>query len=176
MSKNLVEVRNQFSKVLSDPAHLDAQSRDIATTFLRSHRTNFSRDAWDEVTIIGLIHMLDGLRKRRRRVDGVAKSDTPDLFSSFNIDRIVVVHSYEEGKGVVEKNKGRETLTLPEAKDYLARHTKERIANTKMIGEWRRLIRRVTPFMTQDGMTLADGLKLAAEADAKKAKKSDDDR
>jgi hypothetical protein len=174
LSKNLVEVRNQFSKVLSDPTHLDAQSRDIAAGFLKSHRSAFSRDAWDEVTIIGLIHMMGGLRKRRRRPDGVAKTDTPDLFSGFNIDPIVIVHSYEDGKGVVEKNKRRETLTLPEAKDYLDRHSKERIANAKMISEWRRLIRRVTPHMTRDGMTLEDGLKLAAEAEAKKKKKGDD--
>jgi hypothetical protein len=167
-----VEVRDQFSKVLNDPAHLDAQSRDIAAGFLNSHRTAFPRDAWDEVTINGLVGMMGGLRKRRRRADGTGKSDTPDLFAGFNIDPIVVVHAYEEGKGVVEKNKSREMLTLPEARDYLDRHSKERIANAKMIAEWRRLIRRVTPFMTQDGMTLADGLKFAAEADAKKAIKA----
>jgi hypothetical protein len=51
--------------------------------------------------------------------------------------------------------------------DYLARHNKDRETNTKRVREWRRLIARVKPYMTREGMTLSEGMMLA-QADTKK--------
>ena len=169
MSKKLMEVRDKFSRVLNDPAHLNAQSRDIAKQFLDSHRSKFSPDTWDEVTITGLVHIMGGLRRRRPTTE---KTDhTLNLFAEFDIDPIVVIRIVEDGRGPVEKNKDLPSLTLPEALDYLARHTKERATNTKLIREWRRMIARVRPYMTHEGMTLADGMiAAAAHADEKKKK------
>lgn len=167
MSKNLVEIRDKFSNVLNDPSHLDATSRDIASGFFHSHRTSFSQEAWDEVTLIGLIHLMDSLRRRRPPQTSSAQG----LFAGFDIKPIVVVRVVEEGKGPVEKNKGTPSLTLPEAMDYLARHTKEREANTKLVREWRRLIARVKPFMTREGMTLEEGLSAAAAHEESKKKR-----
>jgi|SRR6266478_7224032 len=162
-----MEVRDQFSKVLNDPAHLNASSREIASAFLTSHGSTISAEAWDEVRIIGLIHMMDGLR-RRRRLPSEKSVGTLDLFAGFKIEPIVVVRVAESGKGIVDKNKELPSLTLPEAMDYLARHDKDRETNTKRVREWRRLISRVKPFMTREGMTLGDGMILAQAADAKK--------
>lgn len=167
MSKKLMEVRDQFSKVLNDPAHLNATSREIASAFLSSHRSSIPRESWDEVTITGLVHIMDGLRRRRRPPSGKSVG-TLDLFAGFAIEPIVVVRVVEDGKGTIEKNKESSSLTLPEAMDYLARHTKERETNTKRAREWRRLISRVKPYMTREGMTLSEGLLLAQAADAKK--------
>ena len=168
MTKKLLEIRDLFSKTINDPAHLNAPSREIASTFLRSNRSKFPLTDWDEVTITGLVHIMGGLRKRRP--PQVGSDGTKDLFSDFAIDPIVVVRSTEKGS-VVENNKAVPSLTLAEAEDYLARHTKERVSNGKMIAEWRRLIKRVKPFMTKEGMTLEDGLKVAAAHDAAKKKK-----
>lgn len=170
MSKALMEVREEFSKYLNDPAHLNAPSREIAVGFLAAKRSKFSSDDWDEVTVTGLVQMMGNLRKRRRPPSDDA-IDMPDLFAGFDIDPVVVVRVAEDGKGTVERNKDRRSLTLPEAMDYLARYDKERAANTKTIREWRRLIARVKPYMTREGMTLEDGLRLAIAADAKKKKK-----
>jgi hypothetical protein len=162
-----MEVRDRFSKILNDPAHLNASSRDIASAFLASHRSTISQDAWDEVTKTGLVHIMDGLRRRRRHPspDSV---ETVDLFSGFDIEPIVVVRVIEPGKGAVEKNKDLPSLTLSEAMDYYSRHNKERETNTKKIREWRRLINRVKPYMTRENMTLSEGLLLAQAADVKK--------
>lgn len=168
MSKKLMEVREKFIKVLNDPAHLNAGSRDIAEAFLNSHRSEISNDAWDEVCIIGLIHLLGSLRRRRPIL--TSNDGTRSLFADFDIEPIVVVRVMEEGKGLVEKNKELGSLTLPEAIDYEARHSKERAANGKRISEWRRLIKRVKPFMIREGMTLAEGL-TAAETHARDASK-----
>ena len=171
MSKKLMEIRDQFSKVLNDPAHLNAPSREIASAFLVSHRGIIPSESWDEVTITGLVHIMDGLRKRRR-LPSEKSAGTLDLFAGFAIEPIVVVRVIEDGKGAVDKNKESSSLTLPEAMDYLARHTKERETNTKRAREWRRLISRVRPYMTRDGMTLGEGMLLAQAADAKKKKQS----
>jgi hypothetical protein len=162
-----MEVRDQFSKVLNDPAHLNASSRAIASAFLASHGSMISTECWNEVKIIGLIHMMDGLR-RRRRPPSEKSVGTLDLFAGFKIEPIVVVRVAEDGKGIIDKNKELPSLTLPEAMDYLARHDKDRETNTKRVREWRRLIARVKPFMTREGMTLNDGMMLAQAADAKK--------
>jgi hypothetical protein len=162
-----MEVRDKFSQVLSDPTNLNASTRQIAKNFLATHRSAISKEAWDEVMITGLVQIMGKLRGRRRRPSG-GSLDTLDLFAGFDIDPIVVVRVVEKGKGSVEKNKDVSTLTLPEALDYLACHTKERVANTNRVREWRRLISRVRPFMTEDGMTLGDGLRLAKAAEAKK--------
>jgi hypothetical protein len=98
----------------------------------------------------------------------------PDLFSGFDIEPIVVVRVVVDGIGPIEKNKDRNSVTLPEALDYIERHSKERTANTKKISEWRRLVNRVKPFMTTAGMTLGEGLTLAQAAEAKKNKKPGD--
>ncbi len=111
--------------------------------------------------------MMDGLR-RRRRLPSEKSVGTLDLFAGFKIEPIVVVRVAESGKGIVDKNKELPSLTLPEAMDYLARHDKDRETNTKRVREWRRLISRVKPFMTREGMTLGDGMILAQAADAKK--------
>jgi hypothetical protein len=167
MSKKLVEVRDKFSKVLNDPAHLNAPSREIALMFLASHRDSIPADAWDEVTITGLVHIMGDLRKKRP-----PQTDTDQgLFAGFDVELIVVVRVVEEGKAAVEKNKGTPSLTLPEAMDYLSRHTKERATNTKRIREWRRLIARVKPFMTREGMTLEEGLTAATAFEESKKKK-----
>jgi hypothetical protein len=168
MSKNLMEVREKFIKVLNDPAHLNAGSREIAEAFLNSQRSEISSDAWDEVIIIGLIHMMGSLRRRRPILAGA--DGTHNLFAGFDIEPIIVVRVVEDGKGPVEKNKDLGSLTLPEALDYVARHSKERAANHKRIREWRRLITRVKPFMTKEGMTLAEGL-IAAEEHARDTSK-----
>jgi hypothetical protein len=170
-----VEVRDKFSEVLNDRAHLNAPSREIASAFLTSHCSAFPKDTWDEVTITGLVHIMDGLR-RRRRPPSHGSVDAPDLFAAFDIEPIVVVRVVEDGKGVTEKNKDLSSITLPEALDYLARHTKERETNTKKAREWRRLINRVKPFMTREGMTLGEAMLLAQAAEAKKdkQKKKDD--
>lgn len=170
MSKQLMEVRDKFSKVLNDPAHLNAQSREIARGFLYSHRSTISPDTWDEVTITGLVHMMGGLRRRRPAPESA--EGTLSLFAGFDIDPIVVVRVVEDGKGPVEKNKDLPSLTLPEALDYVARHAKERATNTKLIREWRRLIARVKPYMTKDGMTLAEGMMAAAAHATSKKKKA----
>jgi hypothetical protein len=162
-----MEVRDQFSKVLNDPLHLNASSREIASAFLVSHGAKISTESWNEVKIIGLIHMMDGLR-RRRRPPSEESVGTLDLFAGFKIEPIVVVRVAEDGKGVVDKNKELPSLTLPEAMDYLARHNKDRETNTKRVREWRRLIARVKPFMTKEGMTLSEGMMLAQAAEAKK--------
>jgi hypothetical protein len=167
MSKKLMEVRDQFSKVLNDPAHLNASSREIASAFLASHSSTISIEAWNEVTITGLIHIMDGLR-RRRRPPSEKSIGTLDLFAGFKIEPIIVVRVNEDGKGIVDKNKDLPSLTLPEAMDYLARHDKDRETNTKRVREWRRLIARVKPFMTREGMTLSEGMMLAHAADTKK--------
>jgi hypothetical protein len=161
-----MEVRDQFSKVLNDPAHLNASSREIASTFLASHDAKISIESWNEVKIIGLIHIMDGLRRRRRPPSEEAGS-TRDLFAGFKIEPIVVVRVVENGRGAVDKNKELPSLTLPEAMDYLARHNKDRETNTKRVREWRRLIARVKPYMTREGMTLSEGMMLA-QADTKK--------
>jgi hypothetical protein len=153
--------------MLNDARHLDAPSRKIAADFFDSHESEIPKDAWREVTIDGLVHMLDGLRRRRRAPSGTAIAAL-DLFSGFDVDPIVVVRTTEEGKGVVEKNKDVASVTLPEALDYLARYTQERETNTKKAREWRRLIARVRPYMTKDGMTLGEAMKLAQAAEAKK--------
>jgi hypothetical protein len=168
VSKELMEIRDKFSKVLNDPAHLDAQSREIARSFLNSQRATFALESWDEVTISGLVGMMSGLRKRRSPETG---EGTLSLFAGFDIDPIVIVRVVEDGKGPVEKNKGLPSLTLPEALDYVARHDKERATNTKLLREWRRLINRVKPFMTKEGMTLGEGLMAAAAHTASKKKK-----
>jgi hypothetical protein len=165
-----MEVRDKFSKVLNDPAHLNASSRDIARNFLQSHRSTISHEAWDEVIVTGLVHIMSGLRQRRPVLEG--SGGTLNLFAGFDIEPIVVVRVVEDGKGTVEKNKDLPSLTLPEALDYIARHTKERATNTKRIREWRRLIARVKPFMTKEGMTLADGLTAADAHEASKKKKA----
>ncbi len=165
MSKKLMEVREQFSKVLNDPAHLNAASRDIASAFLTSHRLSISQEAWDEVTKTGLVHIMDGLRRRKRQPTSESVGAL-DLFSAFDIEPIVVVRVVEVGKGTVEKNKDLPSLTLAEAVDYYARHNKERETNTKRAREWRRLINRVRPYMTREDMTLSEGLLLAQAADA----------
>jgi hypothetical protein len=168
VSKELMEIRDKFSKVLNDPAHLDAQSREIARSFLISQRATFALESWDEVTISGLVGMMSGLRKRRSPETG---EGALSLFAGFDIDPIVIVRVVEDGKGPVEKNKGLPSLTLPEALDYVARHDKERATNTKLLREWRRLINRVKPFMTKEGMTLGEGLTAAAAHTASKKKK-----
>ncbi len=169
MSKKLMEVREKFSEFLRDPAHLDATSPQIAAAFFEKFCSEISEEAWAEVTKAGLVHMLGGLRTRRRPPvkDPV---DAPDLFAGFNIEPIVVVRVSEASGGVVSKNKDRASLTLAEALDYLNRFTKERTSNLKKAREWRRLISRVRPFMTKDGMTLGEGLRLAQAAEAKKKK------
>jgi hypothetical protein len=167
MSKKLVEVRDKFSETLNDPRNLNASTREIATTFFIRHRSSIASEAWDEVTISGLVHMMGGLRKKRPP----PTSQDQGLFAGFDIEPIVVVRVAEEGKGLVEKNKGRASITLPEAIDYLERHMKERDANVKMIREWRRLIARVKPFMTRAGMTIEEGLRAAAAANEAKTKK-----
>jgi hypothetical protein len=111
---------------------------------------------------------MGGLRSRRRPPSDEASA--PDLFSGFQIDPVVVVRVVEDGKGAVEKNKDVPSLTWPEAMDYYERHNKERETNTKRIREWRRLLSRVKPFMTKDGMTLREGLELAVAAEGKKKK------
>src|ERR1043166_7904598 len=146
MSKKLVEVRDKFSKALNDPRNLNAGTRDIATTFFIRNRSSIPQDAWDEVTISGLVHMMGGLRKKKP----LPTSPDQGLFAGFDIEPIVLVRVEEDGKGV-EKNKGRGSLTLPEATEYLERHTREHDLNTKLIKEWRRLIARVKPFMTRPG-------------------------
>src|ERR1700734_3649399 len=168
MSKILMGVREKFIRVLNDPAHLNAGSREIAETFLKLHRSEISNDALDELIITALIHLMGGLRRRRpilTNTDG-----TYSLFAGFDIEPIVVVRVVEDGKGPVEKNKDLGSLTLPEALDYVARHSKERAANHKRIREWRRLITKVKPFMTKEGMTLAEGL-MAADVHARDASK-----
>lgn len=172
MSKKLMEVREEFSRMLNDPTHLNAPSRDIAAAFLQSHRSKFDQDVWDEVTKTGLVHIMGDLRKRRRPPSGDS-IDTPDLFASYDLEPIVVVRVVEDGVGPVEKNKDLGSVTLPEALDYIARHSKERAANTKRIREWRRLISRVKPYMTRDGMTLSEGLQSASAAEAKRKKDSE---
>src|ERR1700683_5416116 len=99
-----MEVRDHFSKVLNDPVHLNASSREIASAFLASHDTKISTESWNEVKIVGLIHIMDGLRKRRRPPSEVA-AGTLDLFAGFKIEPIVVVRVAEDGKGIVDKNK-----------------------------------------------------------------------
>jgi hypothetical protein len=102
VSKKLVEIRDKFSKVLNDPSHLNATSRDIASGFFRSHRTSFSQEEWDEVTLIGLIHVMDGLRRRR----APQTSSDQGLFIGFDVEPIVVVRVVEDGKGPIEKKQG----------------------------------------------------------------------
>jgi hypothetical protein len=167
VSQKLLEVRDKFSKILSDPAHLNASSRQIAFDFLSSHRSLISAEAWDEVTITGLVHIMSSLRLKRP----VQTDPDQGVLAGFDVDPIVVVRVVEEGGGIAEKNKGTLSLTLSEAMDYLARHTKERSTNTKRIREWRRLIARVKPFMTREGMTLEEGLKVAAAAEEAKGKR-----
>jgi hypothetical protein len=167
VSKELMEIRDKFSNVLNDPAHLNAQSRAIARSFLLSNRSAFPSESWDEVTISGLVGMMGSLRKRRPTPDS---EGTLSLFADFKIEPIVVVRVVEDGKGPVEKNKDLPSLTLPEAMDYVARHAKERASNTKRLREWRRMINRVKPFMSREGMTLAEGM-AAAHAAARKRKK-----
>jgi hypothetical protein len=169
MSKRLMEVRDRFIKVLNDPKHLNASSREIASSFLETHRTEIAAESWDEVTITGLVAIMGGLRHRRPvPEDG---SGAQSLFASFAIDPIVVVRVTEEGRGTVEKNKDIGSLTLAEALDYLNRHSKERAANATRVREWRRLIKRVKPFMTSQ-MTLAEGLAAAEAHDTAKGKKA----
>jgi hypothetical protein len=168
VSKKLVEVRDKFSKFLG-PEHLDAPTREIAKAFLDSHEKIIAKDAWREVTITGLVHILGGLRKRRPRPG--SSIDGQGLFAGFGIDPVVVVRTFEEETGTVEKNKDLGSLTLPEAMDCLARHTKERASNVKTAREWRRLIAKVKPFMTREGMTLAEGMRAAEAHEAAKKKK-----
>ena len=170
MSKQLMEVRDKFSKVLNDPAHLNAPSREIARSFLSSHRSAISHEAWDEVIVTGLVHIMGGLRQRRPVLE--SSEGAQSLFAGFDIEPIVVVRVVEDGKGTIEKNKDLPSLTLAEALDYVARHTKERATNTKRIREWRRLIARVKPFMTRENMTLAEGMMAADAHDASKRKKA----
>lgn len=174
MSKKLVEIREEFIKYLNDPARLNERSRVIASGFLKATRSKFSADAWDEVLLNGLVQMLGGVRTRRQR-PSTGSVDAPDLFASFKLDPIVIVRVIEDGEGVVEKNKPINSITLPEALDCLARFSKEREANNEKAREWRKLIARVKPYMTREGMTLEEGLKLAATADAKKRKRKKDD-
>jgi hypothetical protein len=168
VSKELMEVRDKFSKVLNDPAHLNAQSREIAKDFLNCHRSLFATETWDEVTISGLVGMMGGLRRKRPVPE--SSEGTLNLFAEFDIEPIVVIRVVEDGKGPIEKNKDLPSLTLPEALDYVARHAKERATNTKRLREWRRMINRVRPYMTKDGMTLAEGM-MAAEAHAASKRK-----
>jgi hypothetical protein len=170
VSKQLMEVREKFSKVLNDPVHLNASSREIARAFLKSHRSTIAAEAWDEVTITGLVHIMGNLRQRRPAVADPKSAQS--LFAAFDIEPIVVVRVLEDGKGPVEKNKDLPSLTLPEALDYLARHTRERATNTKRVREWRRLIARVRPYMTKEGMTLAEGMMAADGHDASKKSKA----
>jgi hypothetical protein len=167
MSKKLVEVRDKFSVFLNDNTHLNAVSRDIASAFFQSHQSSISQDAWKEVILTGLVQIMGGLRSKRPPQAGSEQG----FLALFDVEPIVVVRVVEEGKGTVEKNKGTLSLTLPEALDYLARHTKEFETNTKRIREWRRLINRAKPFMTKEGMTLEEGLIAAAAADEEKKKK-----
>lgn len=166
MSKQLVEVRDSFSKFMNDSARLNASSREIAQAFLASRRSTIPPDVLDEVTISGFVHMMGGLRKRRPHVDG--SNPIRDLFAGFDIDPIVVVRVSESDGGTVDRNKDVGSLTLPEALDYLAQHSKQRAANTKLAREWRRLIGRVKPYMKREGMTLAEGMKLSEAAAARK--------
>lgn len=168
MSKKLVEVRDAFSKVLNDPENLNASSREIASDFHDNKLISFAQASRREVSIIGLIHMMDGLRRRRRPPSDSA-IESPDLFASYRLDPIVVVRVSEPGRPTVERNKDLGSLTLPEAMDYLAQHSKERATNTKKARSMRKLIARVKPFMTE-GMTLLEGMKLALTADTKKKK------
>jgi hypothetical protein len=167
MSNNLVEVRDRFSRFLSDNAHLNAATRDIAAAFFQSHRLSLRQDQWDEVTISGLVNMMGGLRSKRLPPTGSDQG----ILALFGVEPIVVVRVAEESGGAVEKNKSTLSLTLPEAMDYLARHAKERETNTKKIREWRRLIARVRPFMTKEGMTIEEGLIAAVAADVPKKKR-----
>jgi hypothetical protein len=51
VTKNLVEVRNKFSKVMGDPSRLDAPTHEIASAFLDSQGASIP-EPWREVTII----------------------------------------------------------------------------------------------------------------------------
>lgn len=170
MSRNLVEVRNKFSKFLSDNAHLNAGTREIASAFFKSYRLSIPQDQWEEVTISGLVHIMGSLRSKRPPQTG----NDQGILGLFDVEPIVVVRIAEDDGGVVEKNKSTLSLTLPEAMDYLSRHAKERETNTKKIREWRRLIARVKPFMTTEGMTIEEGLIAAAAAERSKRKSSEE--
>jgi hypothetical protein len=159
VSKNLVEVRNRFSKALNNPAHWGTSSRAIALAFLGSEGVSIP-EPWREVTVMGLIQMMVGLRRRK---PPAGTGGAWDLFAGCGLDPVVVID---------EKNKGLPSLTLPEAQECLARQMKEHETDTKKIRAWRRLIRRAEPFMTRENMTLAEGLELAAKAAAKKKKKA----
>jgi hypothetical protein len=167
MSKSLVEVRGKFSKFLNDNSHLNDTSRNIATAFFRTHQSTIPQENWDELAISGLVQMMGGLRLRRPPQTGSDQG----VLALFDVDPIVVVRVVEDGDAVVEKNKSTLYLTLPEAMEYLSRHTKERETNTKKIREWRRLITRVKPFMTKADMTIEEGLIAAAASEKRGTRK-----
>lgn len=161
MSKELIAVRDTFSKFLNDPKHLNAQTREIASAFLKTHRGVITPAAMNELATTGLVHMMGGLRSRRRMPSGLAT--TPDLFSGFDIDPVVVVRVSENGGAAVEKNKSVAEMTWAEALDYVQRHDRERETNTKRIREWRRLLKRAKPYMAGNSdMTLGEAMSLAA--------------
>jgi len=171
MSRKLLEVHSLLDKELDRLGDTGESTRDIATTFVDVNEASVAADLWREVKIVGIIQLLNDRRKIHRAVKG-SKSDTPDLFGEFKIGpSIVVVRTHEEGKGVVEKNKDVPLLTLPEATDFIARHSQQRKTDNKRMAEWRRMVRRAAPFMTREGMTLEEGLRLAAAARAAKRKR-----
>jgi hypothetical protein len=172
VNKDLIAVRDRFSKFLNDPKHLNAQTREIASTFLKTHRDIITPAGMNELATTGLVHMMGGLRSRRRMPSGVAT--TPDLFSGFDIDPVVVVRVSESGGSAVEKNKSVADLTWAEALDYVHRHDRERETNTKRIREWRRLLKRAKPYMTGNpDMTLGEAMALAAaEEEANRSRRT----
>lgn len=160
MSKQLVEVRDQFSKFMRDPAHWNMRTREIAVAFLDSQRVSIP-EPWRQITINGLVQMSGPARKRK---PAASAGGVWDLFAGCGVEPVVVID---------EKVRGLPSLTLSEAQACLNRQMKEHEVDEKKIRAWRALIKRAKPFMTRGDMTLEEGLGLAAAAEAAKKKKDD---
>lgn len=153
----LTEIRNLLSAAVRQFGDRGFSSSEIVSQFRKRHRREIAAvsGALEDIALIKLV----GEVSNRRPAATFAPAQG-DLFAGYGVPSAVVIPV----AGTREmQRKTFPNLTYGELKTWFHNHSRERAANEKLLGEVRRLLDRIKPFMKSDNMTVEEGLS-AAEA------------
>jgi hypothetical protein len=158
----LTEIRNLLTVAVRQFGDKGLSSSEIVAEFKKRHRREIAAvsGALEDIALIKLIAEVSN-----RRPAATFAPAQGDLFAGYRVPSAVVIPV----AGTKEtQRKTFPNLTYGELKAWFKDHSRERAANEKLLGEVRRLLDRVKPFMKSDDMTIGEGLVAAEVAAAKK--------
>lgn len=161
MSKKsaLAELRDRLSDAVRNLGDQALSSRELAIDF-RNRNHAIIKAASTDLELIALIKLVAEVSNRRSKPTLVPSQG--DLFLEFSVPEVVVIPARSDAKAKVRRHFLK--LTLAEANVYLSEHSRAREANYKRNAAIRKLLKAITPFMTEE-MTIEEGwaAKVAAE-------------